>query len=876
MSHASQIKPPKRLLKFFRWFCDPEIQEDLEGDLVELFEERAEKNQFKAKALFTRDVLLMFRPGIIKNFEGHKNLNNYGMLKNYLKSAWRNLMKYKSFSAINILSLSIGMAACMVIFLFIKDELSFDGFHKKKSSIYRLCEVQSFPGTNTQKVALSMPGMGPTMAEEFPEIQTFTRIWSWGEQLIEKDNQRIMADKVIGVDSTFFDIFDFELISGDPNTAFDDPNNAIISEEVALKLFNKIDVIDETLIVDGNNCIVKGIMKNIPENSHLQFDIILSIRIATQNRPNFDAEFNRGNFLNTYFLVNPKADVSQMKSRYPDYLVNATGNEDIGDVYKLFLQPLSEVHLASMDIEHDYNNYRKFNGTYIDVFIMVAVFIIIIASLNFMNLTTARASNRAKEVGVRKTIGAVKGQLFNQFIIESVLLSFLALILAIGIVALSVPFLNNLIDRQLSLISLLNIEILLATIGITVILGILAGFYPSLYLSAFKPIIVLKGFKSYEKKSVFRSSLIVVQFSLALGMIICTLVVLQQLNYIKNKDVGFSKEHIVLVDMNEESNEKYEEIKQALLKESNVLGVTASNQRLGNNLHQWGFKLRRDTGVVSITPSNVYVDYDYLDVYDIELADGRTFSKEYATDNGLAFIVNEAFVKEFGIVDPVGKKLGHGWYPDDSLGTIIGVVKDFNFNSLHFEVNTLAMEIHSDWGYNEMSVKINGDNVTQALKDIEKVYSQFVTRYPLSYEFLDEQFEELYKSDQQMGSVITIIAFLSIFIGSMGLFGLASISIQRRIKEVGIRKVMGASNSELLIILSKSFALMIILAFVIATPLTYLFLSNWLENFAYRIQINPLIFLVGGILAMLIALLTISFHVLRAANANPVQSLKYE
>ena len=875
MNQASQIKPPKRLLKFFRWFCDPEILEDLEGDLVELFEERAERNPIRARALFTRDILLMFRPGIIKNFEGHKNLNNYGMLKNYLKSAWRNLMKYKGFSAINISSLSIGIAACMVIFLFIKDELSFDQFHDKKDTIYRLCEVQSFTGTNTQKVALSMPGMGPTMNQEFPEIQTFTRIWTWGELLIEKDNQRFMVDKVGGVDSTFFNIFSFELMSGDPNSAFDDPNNAVISEEVAMRMFNSIDVLDETIVVDGNNCIVKGVMKNAPENSHLQYDVFLSIRIATQDTPDFDNQFG-SNYMNTYFVLNPGADLNSMAERYPDYLVRVTGNEDITDFYKLFLQPLSEVHLASTDIEHDYNNYRKFNGTYIDVFIMVGIFIIIIASLNFMNLTTARASNRAKEVGVRKTIGAVKGQLFNQFIIESVLLSLLALALAIGIVSVSLPLLNELIDRKLSILTFLNVELILVVLAVTIGLGILAGLYPSIYLSAFRPVIVLKGFKSYEKKSIFRSSLIVIQFSLALSMIICTLVVLQQLNYVKNKDVGFTKDHIVLVDMNEESNENYGEIKQALLKESNILGVTASNQRLGNNLHQWGFKIRRDTGVVSITPSNMYVDYDYLNLHDIELVEGRTFSKEYATDDGLAFIVNEAFVKEFGIEDPLGTKIGHGWYPDDSLGTIIGVVKDFNFNSLHFEVNTLAMEIHSEWGYNEMSIKINGDNVTESLKDIEKVYGEFVTRYPLSYEFLDQQFEELYKSDQQMGSVITIIAFLSIFIGSMGLFGLASISIQRRIKEVGIRKVMGASNTELLVILSKAFALMIVLAFVIATPITYLFLSNWLENFAYRIDINPLIFIFGGILALLIALSTISFHVLKAARANPVQSLKYE
>lgn len=875
MNQAPPIKPPKALLRFFRWFCDPDLREDLEGDLIELYKKRAVKSSAKAKTLFFRDVLLMFRPGIIKNFEGHNNSNNYGMLKNYLKTALRNLKKHKGFSAINILSLSIGMAACIAIFLFVKDERSFDQFHSKKETIYRLIETQSFSGTNIQNVPLSMPGMGPTLTEEFPEIQSFVRFWNWGELLVEKGDKRFIVDQVGGVDSTFFQVFDFELVSGDRASAFNNPNNAVISEDIAMRLFGNLDVLDETLVVDGNTCIIKGVMKNAPENSHIQYDIYLSIKMSTQNRPDFDAEFSY-NFLNTYLVLSPSADLNSMEERFPEYLVRMTGNEDIADSYALFLQPLSDVHLASVDILHDYSNYRKFNGSYINIFILVGIFIIIIASLNFMNLTTARASNRAKEVGVRKTIGAFKSQLFSQFIVESLLLSFLALLMAIGIVFIGLPFLNSLIDRQLTLISFLTGETLLTTLITTLILGVLAGLYPSLHLSAFKPIVVLKGFRAYEKKSVFRSSLIVVQFSLALGMIISTLIVLQQLNFMKNKDVGFIKDQMVLIKMSEQSNEKYDEMKQVLLSKSSILGVTASNQRLGNNYHQWGFKLKNDSSIVSITPSNTYVDYDFLDVYDIDLASGRNFSKEYASDDGLSFIVNEAFVKEFNIDNPVGKKLGHGWYPDDSLGTIVGVVKDFNFNSLHFAVNTLVMEVHEDWNYTEMSIKVKGENIDQALNDIEDVYGEFVTSYPLNVEFLDDQLGKLYKTDEQMSSVVTIIAFLSVLIGCMGLYGLASISIQRRIKEVGIRKVMGASIMELMAILSKNFARIILIAFVLATPLTYIFLSGWLENFAYRIEINPLIFILGGFLALIIALATISFHVLKAANANPVKALKCE
>ncbi|MEP5613077.1 MAG: ABC transporter permease [Cyclobacteriaceae bacterium] len=876
MQGKQEIVPPKYLMNFFRWFCDPEIVEDLEGDLKELYKEKAQRSTLLAKTHFVWELLRLFRPGIIKNFEGHKNLNNYGMLKNYLKSAWRNFMKYKTFSAINIFSLTIGMAACMVIFLFVKDERSFDAFHEKKDQIYRLCEVQSFPGTNTQNVALSMPGMGPTMIADFPEIESFTRFWNWGDQLLELGDKRITIENVVGADSTFFEIFDYPLLIGEASEVIDAPLDAVISEEVAVKLYNKIDVVGETFVLDGDQCVVRGVMEDVPDNSHLQFNIILNIKSATLDNPGFDSQFG-SNFLNTYFVINENADLADMAKRYPDYLAQRTGDDEINDSYILFLQPLQDVHLASTNMEHDYNNHRKFNGTYVDVFILVGIFILIIASLNFMNLTTARASNRAKEVGVRKTIGAVKGQLFNQFILESILLSSLALVFAVLLTFVALPLLNTLIDRELLLMTLLSSpQLILIIVGLTLLLGVIAGIYPSLYLSSFKPVVVLKGFKSHEKKSLFRSSLVIVQFSLALGMIICTLVVIQQLSFMKNKDIGFKKDHILLVDMNQQSNEKYDELKQALLRESNVLGVTASGQRLGNNFHQWGFKARVDTGMVELAPSNVHVDHDYLDVYGIELVDGRTFSKDYATDDGLAFIINESFAKELGYENAVGQKAGHRWYPNDSLGTIIGVTKDFNFNSLHYAVNTLSLVVHTEWNYSEMSVKLNGGNITQALKDVERVYGDFVSDYPISYQFLDTHFEELYKSDEQMGSVITIIAVLSIFIGCMGLFGLASISIQRRIKEVGIRKVMGASVRELVTLLFKNFATMIFISFIVASPLTFLFLSGWLENFAFRIDIDPLIFLVGGVLALAIALATVSFHVVKAANSNPVNSLKYE
>lgn len=797
------------------------------------------------------------------------------MLKNYLKSTWRNLIKYKSFSTINISSLAIGIASCMIIFLFVKDELAFDSMHKK--NIYRLCEVQDFPGTETQKVALSMAGMGPTMSADFPELEGYTRFWGFGEQRLQIKGKNEIVDKVVGVDSTFFDVFGFELIHGDPKDQLKDPNDAVITESLALRLFKKADAIGETFTMnDGDETVViRGVLADIPENSHLQFDMLMNI--YTIGAPEeINSRFGNNNLV-TYFIVNEKADLGELEEKYPEYLTRVTQREDINDRYKLFLQPLKDVHLASTDIQHDYHNYRKFNGLYIDVFVLVGILILAIAAVNFTNLTTARASYRSKEVGVRKSIGASKSALFNQFLFETIMLSSLAFVIALVLVAIALPSLNSLIGRSLSLWTFFYEPIyFVSAIGLSLVVGAIAGIYPSLRLSSFNTLIVLKGLRLEEKKSFFQSALIVVQFSLALGMIVSTLIVLQQLNFISKKDVGFDKDHLMLVKMNSESQDHYREMKNELLQKSSVMGVTASGQRLGNNFHQWGFKIRKDTALVQFTPSSLYVDFDYFKVHNIELAEGRPFDASIATDDGLAFVINQALADELGLTEPIGAKMGHGFYPDDSLGTIIGVTENFNFNSLHHNVNTLAMVVHKDWWYEEMIVKLSASNVEQGIRDVEDVYGQFIDNYPLKFEFLDDHFNTMYESDKKLAYIITIIAALAVIVGCMGLFGLSAISVRRRIKEIGIRKVMGASSKHLLGLMSKDFALLILISFVIATPITFLFMRDWLENFAFRISINPLIFLFGGVVAFAVAMFTVSFHVLRAVSANPVSALKSE
>ena len=797
------------------------------------------------------------------------------MVKNYLLSAWRNLVKYKSFSAINIFSLAIGIATCMIIFLFVKDELSFDAMHER--NIYRLCEVQNFAGTETQKVALSMVGMGPTMMEDFPEIEEYTRYWGFGDQRIVIDGQHEIIDEVVGVDSTFFEVFDFELLHGDIHDQLGGPNDVVLTSSIAKRLFGESNAVGKTFTMnDGEEVMmVRGVVADVPENSHLQFDMLINIYV-TGDPEDVNSRFGSNNLV-TYFVLTENVDLLSLEAKFPDYMIRVTDNEDINDIYTLFLQPLRDVHLASTDIQHDYHNHRKFNGLYIDVFILVGILILVIASVNFTNLTTARASYRSKEVGVRKSIGAARKQLFQQFLIETMVLSGLALLLAILLTTVALPSLNQLIDRELSLITFLqNPEFIFYGIGLSLLVGILAGIYPSFRLSSFNTLIVLKGLRMEEKKSFFQSALVVVQFSLALGLIVCTLIVLNQLTFISKKDVGFDKDHLMLVKMNAEAQDHYKEMKIELFKRSNILGVTASGQRLGNNFHQWGYKFKNDTGMVSFTPSNVYVDFDYLEVHDIDLVQGRSFDESFATDDGLAFIINEALVDDLGLENPLGVKMAHSWYPNDSLGTVIGVTENFNFNSLHHEVNTLALVVHSDWWFEEMIVKLNGENLADGIKDVEEVYGQFVEKYPLKFEFLDDHFNQMYEDDKKLGYVITMIAVLAIIVGCMGLFGLSSIAVRRRIKEIGIRKVMGASAKQLLALMSKDFALLILISFVVASPITFFFMEDWLQNFAFRININPLVFFIGGLVAFVIAMGTISFHVIKAVNANPVHSLRNE
>src|SRR5687767_7896050 len=801
------------------------------------------------------------------------------MIKNYFKIAWRNLRKNKIFSGINIIGLAIGMAACIIIMLFVFYEKSFDSMHTK--NIYRLDEVQKFEGmVQPQNVALSMYPMGPTLTSDFPEIRNFTRVRQASKLDFTYKDKRIFLPSILYVDSTFLQLFDFKVTKGDRNTLLQKPNSIALTELSAKKLFGSEDPIGKTLtkyVGDTITFTVTGIMEDAPENSHLQFDGLASFSTIAGpvNMNNWG-----GNWLVTYLELQQGTDIASLERKFPAYLKKYMTENERWKNYELFLQPLNKVHDNSADITHDYVNYKKFDNRYTYIFSVIAVIILVIACINFMNLSTARSAERAREVGIRKTIGAERYQLAGQFLGESVLLSLMALIIAIVIVKLSLPAINNLSQRQLEL-PLTDMSLLLSIFGTTIIVGIFAGLYPAGYLSFFRPIRVLKGsVHTGKSKSTLRNALVVGQFTGAVLLIIGTVFAVRQLRYMQTKDPGFNRDQVMIIPLNRVASEKYETLKQELLTNTVVSGVTASQQRLGNNLHQTGMIFHGEGPARQLTSSQVVVDPDYLTLYKIPIIAGRNFTKD-VTDNARAYIINETMAKELLKDQPnatyeslIGKNYGFGGM--DSTGFIAGVARDFNFNSLHHKIETLSIFCQKDWGYGEVSVRIHGTEAQDAINHISSSWKKVNPDQPFEYRFLDEHFAEMYTADRAVSKVVGILAGLAILISCLGLFGLASYSAERRVKEIGIRKVLGASVQNITTMLSKDFIRLVLVSNLIAWPLAWIGVSRWLQDFAYRVPVNWWVFIAAGSIALLIALLTVSLQAIKAAIANPVKSLRTE
>lgn len=869
-----QVNPPKFGRRLLHLLISDELYDEFEGDLAELYHDRLQSiGKTRARLHYYKDVLLS-----VRNADLRRKLKFYNplvMYKNYLKTAFRNLLKYKGYSFINITGLALGMAACLMILLFVNNELNFDGFHEKKANIYRLDEVQRFGAVSEQKVALSMYPMGPNIMADYPEVVNFTRYWTIGRTLVEYNNKQVYMDNLVRVDTSFLQMFDFKLIEGSRENAFQDNYDVLISERLANRIFGQEDPMGQVVKTSaGNQFKVTGIFEDVPDNSHLQFDALISTaQWDSEGRQNAWGS----NYLNTYLELTPNADPKNLDAKFDDFLVKHMG-EEVLQYYTLFLQPLTDVHLGSMDITHDYNNYNKFARSSVNVFLILAFFVLLIASINFMNLSTARAATRSREVGVRKSIGAFKSQITNQFMTESILLTSFSLLIAIGLCVLAIRPLNQMIDRELSVMFFFEPVNLLLILLVTLLIGFFSGIYPALVMSGFNTVMALKGNVMKRGTSFFRNALVVFQYAIAIAIIIGTVIATEQLNYMQNLSLGFDKENVLAIDMYEDTNAKYELLKSEINNLPNVSGVTATTQRLGNNLHQTSMQYRADTAVINGSSSFVGVETNFMDFYQMEIVQGRGLSDQYAADeDGMSFVINESLAKELGAsgAEVIGMPFHYGGV--DTLGRIVGVVKDFNYNKLSLKVEPLFMS-RENFGGNwiEINVKIKGGGVKESLESIERVWTGLFPNRPFEYKFLDEHIDEMYRSEQQLTKVISILSLLAIIIASLGLFGLASFTVRQRLKEMGIRKVLGASMQQIVMILSKRFTILVSIAFIIAAPVTWFFMNDWLSGYAFNITMGFGVFLIVGVGSWLMALLTVSLQSIRVAKSNPVETLRVE
>ncbi|QXV64580.1 ABC transporter permease [Mucilaginibacter sp. 21P] len=798
------------------------------------------------------------------------------MIKNYFKIAWRNLWKNKVSSVINIVGLAVGMAACIVILLFVAYEKSFDNFHG--DNIVRISEVQKFPGmAASQKVGLSMFPMGPSLKADFPEVQQFTRVkWDKKYQMTNRD-KRVFLPQVFAVDSSFLKIFNFKVLKGNAQDAIEKPNSIAITQETAQKLFGNENPLGKTINHYGGdtiNFMVTAVMANCPKNSQLQFDALYSLAGIHQKwMDNWG-----GNWLNTYLKLTPGTKLTVFEGKMPAFLKKHMKG-DGWKYYELFYLPLKDIHAASADIGLDYLNYQKFDRKATNLFALIALIVLAIACVNFMNLSTARSADRAKEVGIRKSIGANRPQLAIQFLAETVLLSLLALVLAIVLVEISLPLVNNLSQRDLSLNITGNPGFIFLLIAGALFVGTISGIYPAVFLSSFQPVKVLKGsVETGKNKGALRNVLVVAQFTSAVFLMIATVFVVKQLRFMQDKDPGFTRDQIVNIPLDNISGRNYELFKQQLLGNTLVADVTASQDQLGSHLDQNGvsFKYNNDA-LRELAATQLVVDDNYLRTYNIKMVEGKNFSSEKSA-NGHQYIVNESMAKELlkdhskaPLSSLIGQRFGY-----DSLGVITGIAKDFNFNSLHYKVENLFIVNQDQWGFNTVSVKLKAGKSKEALEYIKATWKKINPDYPFEYQFLDDHFAEVYQADTQVSKIVGVLAVLAIMISCLGLFGLASFSAEKRIKEIGVRKVLGASVKSIVVLLTSHFVKLVLIANLIAWPLAWYTVNHWLQSFAFRINVTWGAFAIVALSSLFIAVATISYQSIKAAIVNPVKSLRNE
>ncbi|MDX1941602.1 MAG: ABC transporter permease [Saprospiraceae bacterium] len=791
------------------------------------------------------------------------------MLRNHLKIAFRNLFKNKVFSFINLFGLTLGLTCCLLISVYVVNELSFDRYHKNSDRIVRLASKVDGASFENGIAKVGYP-WGQAAKDELPEVEERCRFLPYGQVLVSKGDEKYLEEGGLFTDANVFDMFSWKLLQGNPANALTEPNSLVLNETLAKKYFPDGNAIGKTLLFDNQlQYKVTGVMADVPENSHFVFNFLVSLN--TYTHPDLH-DWVRWNQFYTYLLLKPDASLAQIAQKFDAILDKHLDAENAQATFPL-LQPLSSIHLHS-------NLFRELsvnsNIIYVYIFSGVALFILLIAALNFVNLTTAQASTRAKEVGVRKTVGASRAVLIKQFMSETMLICFIAAILAMILTSISLPTLNEFLGRNLSANWLGNPILIISLAGITLVTAVLSGYYPAFILSAFQPGSAIKGQASLSGNALLRKTLVVFQFAIATFLIIAALVMTRQLDYIQNKNLGFNKEQILLLSMtNPEMRAQAETMKEELKRIPGVLSVSASANGPGGSDYGIPYQAVGKNDEELPAMRCLVIDHDFIETYGMEMAMGRGFSKEMATDTA-AYLINEEAARQLGWDNPLEHQMA---MPAIGRGTgqIVGVVKDFHFRSLHEKIAPVYFFINPapNWRA-QFSVKLSTNEISGTLQQMEQVWKKFEPNYPFAYEFFDEQFASLHDAEARTANVIRWFTFVAILITCFGLFGLSTYMAVQRTKEIGIRKVLGASVSSIVLLLSKDFLKLVVIGFVIAVPLAYYATNNWLQDFAYRINLNGWLFGMAGALAIVIAFITISFQSIRAAVANPVKSLRDE
>jgi len=808
------------------------------------------------------------------------------MIKNYFKIAFRNLTKYKFISFINLFGLTIGLTCCLLITIYILNELSYDKYNKHADHIYRV--TRSFnneEGVVSLNLSTISPPFGYYLPGDFPDIKKMTRLLDNGTTPMKYGEKKFNEKNIFFADENLFDVFTVKVLKGNPQNALYDPFSVMLTEETAKKYFGDEDPMNKIIRYNSQfDFKVTGIYKAFPANAHLHPGMLLSFNTlkdtAIYGEKDLETNWGNNSFF-TYLLMPDNFSPKQMISQFPAFVDRRmAGQEYVGKqaskFTKLGLQKLTDIHLYS---HTDYEAEANGDISRVYIFSAIALFILLIACINYMNLSTARSALRAKEIGIRKVIGARKKELIGQFLGESVLICWAAILLATAFTYLALPWLNKISGQELTLGALLQWKIILPLLLTPFLVGILSGIYPALFMSSFQPIKTLKGlFKAGGSSISFRKVLVVTQFAISIILIITTVIVFQQLHYIQNKSLGFDKDKIITMANTTEVNKQYDAFRNDLLKNAAFKNVTRSSRiptgRLLDNMGAYTFNGDSLTPVTTDI-KYVSVDPDFVSTFGISMKSGRFFSRDYGTDT-LSFVLNESSVKALGWTNEnaIGKNFKYG----RREGHIIGIISDFHFESMHQAIVPVVLCFFPPqmFYFNNVSIKIAGNDISSALVYMENIWKKYFPETPVDYTFLDENFDKLYQSEQKQATLFTVFACVAIFIACLGLFGLSAFAISQRIKEIGIRKVLGANVSSIVGLLSKDFLKLVVFAALLAFPVAWYAMNNWLKDFAYRIHIQWWVFVLAGVLAALIAFITVSFQSIKAAVANPVKSLRTE